>query len=243
MYTVQGKSNRNQLLLQYAPLVKKLAHLMRAKLPPSVEVDDLVQAGMIGLLDAVNRYEENHGAQFETYAVQRVRGAMLDELRGNDWMPRNMRQNMRKIEVAMTELQQQLGRPPAESEVAAHMKITLAAYQEMLADAGGYQLVYYEDFHDGDSNDHFLDRYCADISDDPLQALMNTGFRSAVIEAIEALPQREQILMGLYYEQEMNLKEIGAVMGVSESRVCQLHSQAIARMRARLRGQAWTGIV
>ncbi|MBK4737007.1 RNA polymerase sigma factor FliA [Noviherbaspirillum pedocola] len=243
MYTIQGKTDRNQLLAQHAPLVKKLAHMMRAKLPSSVDVDDLIQAGMIGLLDAVSRYEDNHGAQFETYAVQRIRGAMLDELRSSDWMPRNMRQTMRKIEVAMTEVQQKLGRPPAESEIAAHMKLSLADYQELLSESGGHQLIYYEDFHDDDSNgEHFLDRYCSDQSDDPLQALMNTGFREAVIEAIDALPEREKILMSLYYEQEMNLKEIGAVMGVSESRVCQLHSQAIGRMRARLREQAWTGV-
>jgi RNA polymerase sigma factor for flagellar operon FliA len=243
MYTAQGISGRNHLLVQHAPLVKKLAQMMRAKLPPSVEVDDLVQAGMIGLLDAVSRYEETHGAQFETYAVQRIRGAMLDELRNSDWMPRNVRQNMRKIEVAMTGLQQALGRPPTESEVAGRLKITLATYQEMLADAGSHQLVYYEDFQDDENGDHFLDRYCTDGANDPLQALMNSNFRSAVIEAIKALPEREQILMGLYYEQEMNLKEIGAVMGVSESRVCQLHSQAVARMRARLREQAWTALV
>ncbi len=242
MYTVEGKADKNQLLAQHAPLVKKLAHLMKAKLPPSVEVDDLIQAGMIGLLDAVNRYEENHGAQFETYAVQRIRGSMLDELRSSDWMPRSMRQNMRKIEVAMNTLQQRLGRSPNESEVAAQLKLSLPAYQEMLSDGGGHQLVYYEDFHEGEGNEHFLDRYCTDASDDPLQSLMNSGFRDAVIEAIEALPEREKILMGLYYEQEMNLKEIGAVMGVSESRVCQLHGQAIARMRAGLREKAWTGV-
>jgi RNA polymerase sigma factor FliA len=242
MYNVQGKTDRNQLLAQHAPLVKKLAHMMRAKLPASVEVDDLIQAGMIGLLDAVNRYEDNHGAQFETYAVQRIRGAMLDELRSSDWMPRNMRQTMRKIETAMTDVQQKLKRPPTESEIAGHMKLSLAAYQELLADAGGHQLIYYEDFQDGENGEHFLDRYCSDQSDDPLQALVNAGFRDAVIEAIEALPEREKILMGLYYEQEMNLKEIGAVMGVSESRVCQLHSQAVGRMRARLREQAWTGV-
>jgi RNA polymerase sigma factor for flagellar operon FliA len=242
MYTIQGKTDRNQLLAQHAPLVKKLAHMMRAKLPSSVEVDDLIQAGMIGLLDAVSRYEDNHGAQFETYAVQRIRGAMLDELRSSDWMPRNMRQNMRKIETAMTEAQQKLGRPATESEIAAHMKLSLADYQELLAEAGGHQLIYYEDFHDDEHGEHFLDRYCSDQSDDPLQALMNIGFREAVVEAIEALPEREKILMSLYYEQEMNLKEIGAVMGVSESRVCQLHSQAVGRMRARLKEQAWTGV-
>ncbi|MBC7415968.1 MAG: RNA polymerase sigma factor FliA [Herminiimonas sp.] len=242
MYTAAGKSDRNELLKNHAPLVKKLAHQMKAKLPPSVEVDDLIQAGMIGLLDAVNRYEETHGAQFETYAVQRIRGAMLDELRSSDWMPRSMRQNMRKIEVAMNQLQQRLGRSPNESEVARQLKLSLSEYQDLLTDGGGHQLVYYEDFHDGEGNEHFLDRYCTDESNDPLKALMNTGFRQAVIEAILALPDREKILMGLYYEQEMNLKEIGAVMGVSESRVCQLHSQAIARMRATLREKSWTGV-
>jgi RNA polymerase sigma factor for flagellar operon FliA len=242
MYTAEGKADRNHLLAEHAPLVKRLAHQMKAKLPPSVEVDDLIQAGMIGLLDAVSRYEETHGAQFETYAVQRIRGAMLDELRSSDWLPRSMRQNMRKVEIAMNELQQKLGRPPNESEVAKQLKLSLADYQELLNEGGGHQLVYYEDFHDGDGNEHFLDRYCTDQSDDPLQALMNSGFRSALIEAIEALPEREKILMGLYYEQEMNLKEIGAVMGVSESRVCQLHSQAIARLRSTLREKTWTGV-
>ena len=244
MYNANGKSDRDNLLTQHAPLVKKLAYQMKARLPPSVEADDLVQAGMIGLLDAVNRYEETHGAQFETYAVQRIRGAMLDELRNSDWLPRSMRQNMRKIEVAMATLQQRLGRPPKETEVAKQLKLSLEAYQEMLADGGGHQLVYYEDFHDTSEggHEHFLDRYCPDTNDDPLQALLNSGFREAVIDAITALPEREKILMGLYYEQEMNLKEIGAVMGVSESRVCQLHGQAIARMRATLREQAWTGV-
>jgi RNA polymerase sigma factor for flagellar operon FliA len=242
MYTAHGKSDKNDLLKQHAPLVKKLAHQLKAKLPPSVEVDDLIQAGMIGLLDAVNRYEETHGAQFETYAVQRIRGSMLDELRSSDWMPRSMRQNMRKIEVAMTTLQQRLGRAPTESEVAGQLKLSLAEYQDLLTDGGGHQLVYYEDFHDGEGNEHFLDRYCSDDVSDPLKSLMNTGFRQAVIDAILALPDREKILMGLYYEQEMNLKEIGAVMGVSESRVSQLHSQAVARMRAYLKEKAWTGV-
>ena len=190
MYTAAGKSDKNHLVTEHAPLVKKLAHQMKAKLPPSVEVDDLIQAGMIGLLDAVSRYEETHGAQFETYAVQRIRGAMLDELRSSDWMPRSMRQNMRKIEVAMNTLQQRLGRAPNESEVAKQLKLSLADYQDLLSDGGGHQLVYYEDFHDSEDNEHFLDRYCTDESPDPLQNLMNTGFRAAVIEAIQALPER-----------------------------------------------------
>jgi RNA polymerase sigma factor for flagellar operon FliA len=242
MYTVTGKADKSVLLKEHTPLVKKLAHQMKAKLPPSVEVDDLVQAGMIGLLDALSRYEDTHGAQFETYAVQRIRGAMLDELRNSDWLPRSIRQNMRKIEVAMNNLQQRLGRAPKEAEIAKEMKVSLAEYQEMLNDGIGHQLVYYEDFHDKEEHDHFLDRYCVDANSDPLQSLLAGGFREAVIHAIDNLPEREKILMGLYYEQEMNLKEIGAVMGVSESRVSQLHSQAIARLRSKLREKAWTGL-
>ncbi|MGX9220797.1 RNA polymerase sigma factor FliA [Massilia varians] len=241
MYTVKGKADKNHLLTEHMPLVKRLAHHMKAKLPPSVEVDDLVQAGMMGLLDAINRYEDNHGAQFETYAVLRIRGAMLDELRNSDWMPRSTRQNMRKVEAAMEALQQRLGRPASESEIAKSLKMSLADYQEMLGDGGGHQLLYYEDFHDTEEgSDGFLDRYAVDDSD-PLRSLLDTGFRQAVIDAIDALPPREKMLMGLYYEEELNLKEIGAVMGVSESRVSQLHTQAVSRLRAALREQLWTG--
>jgi len=240
MYTVKGKADKNHLLTEHMPLVKRLAHHMKAKLPPSVEVDDLVQAGMIGLLDAISRYEETHGAQFETYAVLRIRGAMLDELRTSDWLPRSMRQNMRKIEAAMSALQQKLGHAPSESEVAKSLKLSLSDYQDMLSDGGGHQLVYYEDFHGEDGNDSFLDRYAVDDAD-PLRSLLDGDFRQAVIDAIDALPPREKMLMGLYYEEELNLKEIGAVMGVSESRVSQLHTQAVARLRASLREQAWTG--
>lgn len=240
MYTAKGTADKNSLLTVHMPLVKRLAHQMKAKLPPSVEVDDLIQAGMMGLLDAINRYEENHGAQFETYAVLRIRGAMLDELRSSDWMPRSTRQNMRKVEQAMQTLTQQLGRPPSESEVAKSLKLSLEDYQDMLGDSGGHQLVYYEDFHDNEEgSDGFLDRYAVD-DDDPLKALLDTDFRQAVIDAIDALPPREKMLMGLYYEEELNLKEIGAVMGVSESRVSQLHTQAVARLRTYLRERAWT---
>ncbi len=240
MYTAKGTADKNSLLTVHMPLVKRLAHHMKAKLPPSVEVDDLIQAGMMGLLDAINRYEENQGAQFETYAVLRIRGAMLDELRNSDWMPRSTRSNMRKVEQAMATLQQQLGRPPSESEVAKSLKLSLADYQEMLGESGGHQLVYYEDFHDdAEGNDSFLDRYAVD-DDDPLKSLLDTDFRQTVIDAIDALPPREKMLMGLYYEEELNLKEIGAVMGVSESRVSQLHTQAVARLRAYLKERAWT---
>ncbi|BCM25446.1 RNA polymerase sigma factor FliA [Methyloradius palustris] len=244
MYTATGKTNqKDELLNQHAGLVKKLAYQLKAKLPPSVELDDLIQAGMMGLLDAVNRYEDTHGAQFETYAAQRIRGAMIDELRSADWLPRSVRKNMRDVEAAIHQLEQQLGRPPTEGEVAKKLDLGLEEYYDMLGDCSGHQLLHYEDFGESDNSDHFLDRFVQDNSGDPMQGLLSDNFRTALIEAIQGLPEREKILMGLYYEQELNLKEIGAVMNVSESRVCQLHSQAIARLRANMKEQAWTGAV
>lgn len=245
MYTVTGKHDqKSEMLTKHATMVKKLAYQLKAKLPPSVELDDLVQAGMIGLLDAINRYEDTHGAQFETYAAQRIRGSMLDELRSADWLPRSIRKNMRDIEAAIHQLEQQLGRPPSENEIAKKLDVPLNEYHETLGDCQGHQLVYYEDFHDEDNGgEHFLDRYLDDDSSDPMKGLLEGDFRDALIESIESLPEREKILMGLYYEQELNLKEIGAVMNVSESRVCQLHSQAVARLRAHMKERAWTGVV
>ena len=240
MYNAHGKPNTQRQLEHYAPLVKRLAHQMKAKLPENVEVNDLIQVGMMGLLDALQRYEEQ-GHQFETYAIQRIRGAMLDELRSADWLPRSARQNMRKIEAAVGKLQQQLQRAPAEAEIARELGMSVAEYHQMLSDGAGHQLVYYEDFHDPEGSDHFLERHCVSEDDDPLAQLMDAGFRTALIEAISALPEREQQLMAMLYQEEMNLAEAGAVLGVSASRVCQLHSQAIARVRGLLK--AWTGVV
>ncbi len=240
MYDIHGKSGPGDRLAQYAPLVRRLAHQMKSRLPDNVEVDDLVQAGMIGLFDALQRYEEQ-GHQFETYAVQRIRGAMLDELRGADWLPRSVRQNMRKVEAAIARLKQQLQRPPTEAEVAKALGMALADYHQMMADGAGHQLVYYEDFHDGGEHEHFLDRHAAAGGDDPLAQLAESGFRGALAEAIGELPEREQQLMAMLYQEEMNLSEIGLVLGVSASRVCQLHTQAIARLRTAMREQAWTG--
>lgn len=236
MLTYSNKPDaQNTLLMQNAGLVKKIAYQLKAKLPPSVELDDLIQVGMMGLLDAVKRYDDKQGAQFVTYASQRIRGAMLDDLRSNDWLPRGTRKNMRNVETAIQALEQKLGRSPTEGEVASHLDMALDDYHTMLGDCSGHQLVYYEDFGDEDGGEGFLDRYAEDSSQDPMQALLSEGFRESLIEAIDSLPEREKIMMGLYYEQELNLKEIGAIMEVSESRVCQLHSQAIARLRAKLK--------
>jgi RNA polymerase sigma factor for flagellar operon FliA len=236
MYTAKGQLDRNALIRQYQPLVRRLAHHMMAKLPASVQVDDLIQVGLIGLSDALTRYEAAQGVQFETFATQRIRGAMIDELRENDWMSRGSRKSQKEIEQAMRRLEHQLGRSPMESEIAAELDMTLAQYQTLLSKVQGTQLVYLEDMaHSNDDEDHFLDRHVADSEADPLQMLRDQRLRQALVAAIKALPDREQLIMSMYYEQDMNLKEIAAVMNVTESRICQLHSQSIARLRAKMR--------
>jgi RNA polymerase sigma factor FliA len=236
MYTAQGRHDNSATLKQYSPLVRRLAHQMIAKLPANVELDDMIQAGMIGLNDALGRFDTAQGVQFETFATQRIRGAMLDELRNGDWMSRGNRKQQRQIEVAIHKLEQQFGRAPAESEIAESMGLSLTDYQEMLGKVRGTQLLYLEDLNGGgEGSDDYLDRHVADADADPLAMLQDRRMREALVDAIKLLPEREQYVMSMYYEHDMNLKEIAAVIGVTESRVCQLHSQSIARLRVKLR--------
>ena len=236
MYTAKGQLDRNAMIRQYQPLVRRLAHHMMAKLPANVQVDDLIQVGLIGLSDALSRYEAGQGAQFETFATQRIRGAMLDELRENDWMSRGSRKSQKDIEQALHRLEHRLGRAPLESEIATEMGMSLSDYQSLLGKVRGTQLVYLEDMGRGhDDDDSFLDRHMADSDADPLNLLGDQRLRESLVAAIKLLPEREQLIMSMYYEQDMNLKEIALVMNVTESRVCQLHSQSIARLRAKMR--------
>jgi RNA polymerase sigma factor for flagellar operon FliA len=244
MYTATGRldaqAKPDAVLRQYTPLVRRLAHQMIAKLPANVEIDDLIQVGMIGLHDALGRFDAAQGVQFETFATQRIRGAMLDELRSGDWMSRGDRKQQRQIEAAVHKLEQQHGRAPAESEIAKEMGLSLSDYQDVLTKVRGTQLVHLEDLggRDADSGaDDYLDRHVADESANPLAMLNDRRMREALVDAIKLLPEREQYVMSMYYEHDMNLKEIAAVLKVTESRVCQLHSQSIARLRAKLR--AW----
>lgn len=238
MYNAAGTLDKEQYVVKFAPLVRRIAYHFMAKLPPSVQVDDLIQVGMIGLLDAVGNYDSSQGAQFETFAVQRIRGAMLDELRQGDWLPRSARKALRQIESAISRLEQRHGRPPSESELAAELGIGLTEYQQMLLDGHGTRLFHYEDFQ-ADDEEGFLDRHYVGDGGNPLEILEGEGFRAQLVASIGALPEREKLVMGMYYEEELNLKEIGAVLGVSESRVCQLHSQAVARLRSQMR--VWVG--
>ena len=236
MYTAKGQLDRTALIRQYQPLVHRLAHHMMAKLPASVEVDDLIQVGLIGLSEALSRYETGQGAQFETFATQRIRGAMLDELRENDWMSRGSRKNQKDIEQALRRLEHRLGRSPIESEIAAELGLSLSDYQSLLGKVRGTQLIYLEDMgRNSEDDDGFLDRHVADNDADPLNLLGDQRLRQALVAAIKTLPEREQFVMSMYYEQDMNLKEIAAVLNITESRVCQLHSQSVARLRAKMR--------
>ena len=235
MYTAKGRLDANAMIKQYSPLVRKLAHQMIAKLPANVEIDDLIQVGMIGLSDALSRFDAGQGVMFETFATQRIRGAMLDELRGSDWMSRGDRRQQRAIETAVHKLEQKLGRAPNEGEIAKEMDLTLKEYQELLGKVRGTQLIYLEDMSGDEGDEDYLDRHVADDDANPLGRLQDQRMREALVEAIKNLPEREQYVMSMYYEHDMNLKEIAAVLGVTESRVCQLHSQSIARLRTRLR--------
>ncbi|MNZ45780.1 RNA polymerase sigma factor FliA [compost metagenome] len=230
MYTAQGKIRQRDLLEQHLPLVRRQALSLQLKLPASVDLDDLIQAGTIGLLDALKRYDASQGATFATFASQRVRGAMLDELRSRDWVPRSVRRNARALDEALRQLEQRLGRPPEERELAAALGVSLEEYWQMLLDANGSQLVALDEMAQDE-----VDARSTGHLPSPFAELADGRDRERLVQAIDALPEREKLLLGLYYQEDLNLKEIGAVLGVSESRVCQLHSQAVARLRTWLR--------
>jgi RNA polymerase sigma factor for flagellar operon FliA len=229
MYNAQGKIRQRDLFHEHLPLVRRQALNLQVRLPASVELDDLIQAGMIGLLDAVNRYDAGQGASFATFASQRIRGAMLDELRSRDWVPRSVRRNARMLDEAIRRLEQQLGRPPEEREIAAALEVSLEEFRHLLMDANGSQLVALDELPEEES-----DNLSAAAHATPLAELLEGRRRADLVKAIDRLPEREKLLLGLYYQEDLNLKEIGAVLGVSESRVCQLHSQAVVRLRAAL---------
>jgi RNA polymerase sigma factor for flagellar operon FliA len=234
MYTAVGSLDKQHYVEQFSPLVKRIAHQMMVKLPPSVQIGDIMQAGLIGLMDAVGRYEVEQGVQFETYAAQRIRGAMLDELRQNDWMPRSARKLQRRLDGAIAKLEQKLGRAPSEREIANELDVDLEEYGQLVRDAHGQRMLFYDDLGDDEGDAEFLDRHGPSANGDPLEQLEDGQFKEALIGAIGNLPEREKLLMGLYYEQDLNFKEIAAVLGVTESRVCQLHGQAVARLRTKL---------
>ncbi|MBZ9538264.1 RNA polymerase sigma factor FliA [Modicisalibacter tunisiensis] len=231
MYTAQGKIDQRALLDQYLPVVRRQALALQVRLPASVDLDDLIQAGMVGLLDALGRYSAEQGASLATYASQRIRGAMIDELRSRDWVPRSVRRHAREIDETIRRLEQQLGRQAEEREIADALALEVDEYRQRLADTNGGHLMGLDEIIAEGGEPEAGDG----APPSPFEALAGSQQRERLVAAIEQLPEREKLLLGLYYQEELNLKEIGAVLGVSESRVCQLHSQAVARLRSRLR--------
>ena len=219
-----------ELVKRHADLVKRIAYHLAARLPSSVDVEDLIQAGIIGLLDAARHYSSGRGASFETYASIRIRGAMIDELRKSDWAPRSVHRRAREVSQAIHDIEQGSGREAKESEIAEKLGISLEEYRQTAHDAARCQVMSLDarSAHDEEGIDY------ADTAESPLQQLQHEEFQSTMAQAIAEMPEREKLVLSLYYNDELNLREIGAVLDVSESRVCQIHGQALLRLKSRM---------
>lgn len=222
----------NRLLQQHGDLVRRIAYHLVARLPSSVDVDDLIQAGLMGLIEAARHYDGGHGATFETFASIRIRGAMVDELRRGDWAPRSVHRRARAAAEAIRSIEQSTGHEAAAADVAMALGMTLDEYHRVAEYAARAPVL---SLHGADG-EGLAAIVAAEPGDEPLTRLERDAFRRALARAITELPAREQQVMALYYQEELNLKEIGAVLGVTESRVCQIHGQALLRLRGRLAG-------
>ena len=221
----------NELVVLHESLVKRIAYHLMSRLPASVQADDLIQAGMIGLIEASRKFDPEQGASFETYAGIRIRGAMLDEIRRTDWTPRSVHRKAREVAEAVRKIENEKGRDARDVEVAKVMGLELNEYHKILQDATGCRIFSYEDPGTlGEEN--FAQQ--ARQPNQPLENLQKSDFKAGLADAIKGLPERERLVMALYYDEELNLREIGDILGVSESRVCQIHGQALIRLRARM---------
>lgn len=231
-YSKVNQQTQETLVKTHAQLVKRIAYHLLGRLPYSVQQDDLIQAGMLGLLEAVRHYDSSKGASFETYAGIRIRGYMLDEVRRNDWVPRSVYRNSRLISAAVKRVENRLGREAKDHEIAAELDMSLDEYFEILKDSVGSQLFGFDDLN---VSEDILKVDGGELNEPYLNAL-HDDMVNHLAETIKALPQNERMVLSLYYEQDLNLKEIGEVLGISESRVSQIHSQATLRLRSRLAG-------
>lgn len=230
-YRSQQVGDAAMVVERHAELVRRIAYHLAARLPANIEIDDLIQAGMIGLLEAARNFQSDQGASFETYASIRIRGAMIDAIRSGDWVPRSVHRRYRDVVTATRAIEQREGRSATAQEVANTLHISLDDYHQFIQDAARGQLVSLDeqvDEHDGEPK---LAQHDAAT---PARRLEQETFQHELAHAIGNLPEREKLVLSLYYEQEMNLREIGAVLNVSESRACQIHGQAMLRLRARL---------
>lgn len=222
----------DELVRVHTPLVRRIAYHLMARLPPSVDVHDLIQSGMLGLLEAAKSYTPSREASFETFAGIRIRGAMLDELRRSDWTPRSVHRKAREMAETMRQLENETGSGADEAEVMRRMGIDSNEYNQILVDAASSRVLSLSNPETGEMAMEVADP----VGRGPSEDMEEDGLREALARAIDDLPEREKLVMSLYYDQELNLKEIGMVLGVSESRVCQIHGQAVIRLRARMDG-------
>lgn len=230
------RPDRNELIERFAPLVHKVARKIAARLPQSVEIDDLIGSGVPGLIDAVDRFDPSKGASFSSYAEIRIRGAILDELRSLDWVPRSVRAKLARVEAVYAALEQDLGRSPTEEEAAVALGIDTDTLLEFLGRMHPISVVSFEDLGLGTEREQrcFL-QSVRDEGEQDIQTRLRLGrLRRCLTEAIEALPEKQRIVISLYYYEDLNLKEIGKILGVTESRACQLHTQAVLTLRRSL---------
>jgi|TARA_R110000868_G_scaffold238246_6_gene492802 RNA polymerase sigma factor for flagellar operon FliA len=230
----QQMADKNELVERHAPLVKRIAHHLLARLPASVLVDDLIQAGMIGLLEASRNFDGSKGASFETFAGIRIRGSMLDEIRKGDWTPRSVHKNGRAISEAIRQVERETGRDARDVDIAEKLQVNLDDYHQMLLEVNSGKLIGIEDL--GVTEDVVTTEQTKG-SDTPFEDLLQGSFQKALAHAITTLPEREAIVLSLYYDEELNLREIGEVLDVSESRISQIHSQAMLKLKVRM--QSW----
>ncbi len=230
-YATMQAGSTDELIIKHAPLVKRIAYHLMGRLPETVQVDDLIQAGMIGLLEAGKNYDASQGASFDTYAGIRIRGSMLDEVRRSDWTPRSVHKKSRMVTKAIKEVENITGRDAKATEIAQHLGVSLDEYNKILQDSVGCKAFSVEQL--AESGDQAFVGAEKDITQ-PFDLLGKEHFQQALAQAIMRLPERERLVVSLYYEEELNLREIGEVLNVSESRVSQISSQAMLRLRSRL---------
>jgi RNA polymerase sigma factor for flagellar operon FliA len=233
MYSSVQAAGIDEYIMQYAPLVKRIAHHLLNRLTDAVQLDDLIQSGMIGLLDAVKNYDAGQGASFETYAGIRIRGSMLDEIRRLDWTPRSVHKKWRMVAEAIRVIENSTGQEARAEEIAGYLGISLEEYHRILEDSSSCRIFSIEEL--AESGDHYLDE-AENFAEAPFDDLSREGLQKALADAISGLPERERLVLSLYYDEELNLREIGEVLNVSESRVSQISSQAVLRLRSRMKG-------
>ncbi len=233
----QDATARDELILAYSPLVKYVAGRVASSLPQSVDTADLISYGIFGLIDAIEKYDLDRAIKFETYAIARIKGAIIDELRAMDWVPRSVRSRAREIESAYVVLENQLKRVPSDQEVADHMGVSMKEYAEILTKLSYTSVVSFEELwvgNDREEGQSAIGSIKDEAAEDPVAAFEGVEAKEILAEAIQTLPEREMTVIALYYYENLTLKEIGQVLGVTESRVSQLHTKAVLRLRAKL---------